>query len=250
MSSIRSRSSWWHRGGACFLQWVRELLLDLRAIVFPCECVGCGLANRELCDECRASLAKLRTPEPPHLGVPLYAAGVYEHLLRDLIVQYKHEERTAWASVLGVVLRAPLRVALGEWWGRDPPPGGAPLLVTAPSRWRSVRRRGYRHVDWLVSIALRGSRARVLRVRALRATRKRTAQVGLRSSERERNATRIAVKRSCAKLLVGREVVLVDDIVTTGATVRAAISCLENAGARVTAVVALAAVDSRASQVV
>ncbi|QIK62982.1 ComF family protein [Leucobacter viscericola] len=86
-------------------------------------------------------------------------------------------------------------------------------------------------------------RPRVLR--ALRTLRGRTSQVGLKLAQREKNAARIRVRGSARPRLRDREIVLVDDVITTGATARAAQKVLEEAGARVIAVVALCAVVRR-----
>ncbi|WP_461638634.1 ComF family protein [Leucobacter sp. BZR 635] len=75
----------------------------------------------------------------------------------------------------------------------------------------------------------------------------RTGQVGLDPIARERNARRVRVRRVSERRLRGRSVILVDDIVTTGASMRAAIAVLERAGARVEAVVALATAVRRDS---
>ncbi|MFD5599159.1 phosphoribosyltransferase family protein [Leucobacter sp. NPDC058333] len=69
--------------------------------------------------------------------------------------------------------------------------------------------------------------------------------MGLTPAERERNAHHVAVRRSAIGRVRDRRVVLVDDIITTGASVRAARSALELAGAKVVAVVALCAAERR-----
>ena len=71
--------------------------------------------------------------------------------------------------------------------------------------------------------------------------------MGLRAGERERNAALARVPKYMLGRLRGREVVLVDDIVTTGATLDAAATALEAAGATVIATVALAAAERRSA---
>lgn len=63
--------------------------------------------------------------------------------------------------------------------------------------------------------------------------------MGLSPSERARNARLVTVRRWAQTLVRGREVVLVDDVLTTGATLLAAQSVLEAAGARVVAMAVL-----------
>lgn len=219
---------------------LRELMLDLSALVWPTSCVACGAADRDCCRTCRERLS-----EPPEVmsreldGVTCLARGSYEGPLRAVLVAFKHGGRVGFSALLGAELRAPLLSAVRLATERTPRALLAPLIVTMPSRPAGVRRRGYRHLDVLVAAALRGRRAPVLRARVLRTTRGRIGQVGLRAAERERNARRIAIKRSARRLVRGRDIVLVDDIITTGASMRAAREALEQAGAQVAVMVAL-----------
>lgn len=195
--------------------------------------------------------------------VPLIAAGPYDGPVRAMIVALKHHGRTGFSRRLGRLLAVPLATALALCESRD-----RPLLVCVPSRGVRVRRRGYRHVELVVRSALRVLRrarapgaspprpgrdfhprpGRALRPRIGRVLRPlpgRTGQVGLAHGERVRNAQRIAVSRRHASRGAGREAILIDDIVTSGATATAACDALADAGYRVVAVVALAVVERR-----
>lgn len=184
-------------------------------------------------------------------GVTVCAASWYSGALREMLVACKHQGRTGFARELGVRLRTPLRAVLS---GRT----GAVYVVTAPSRAARVRERGYRHVDLIVQRAIRRwvidgeglsdvaePRVRLL-PRALRALPARSGQVGLDAHARAANAALITTGRAARYRLRGAQVVLVDDIVTTGATVAAAKHELEAAGAEVLGIVALCAVERRA----
>ena len=125
------------------------------------------------------------------------------------------------------------------------------IIVAVPSRAARVRERGYRHVDLLVRGALRLGRIEASRPfaffvpGALRALPGRTSQVGLDSGERVRNAALVAVPRRMRGRIRGRRAVLVDDVVTTGATMAAAVRVLEDAGAQVIAVIAICATERK-----
>lgn len=174
--------------------------------------------------------------ERPGFGVPCYAAGPYEGALRAVLLAYKHGGIHGFSRPLGARLAEPLRSACAA------ATRGPPVVVALPSRASRERQRGYRHVDDLVRCALRSAGLRVPRMRVLRTLRGRTAQVGLDADARERNAARIALRRAAGSLH-GLEIVLVDDIITTGATMRAAASVIARGGGTVVAIAALCAVE-------
>lgn len=234
----------------------RELWADLLALLWPCACLLCGAPDRELCLTCRTRLRAtagtaqlVRSPS----GREVWVYGSYGGALRALLLACKHGGAVRLAAPLGELLSGPLLVALELRRARAPV-----LLVTAPSRAARVRERGYRHVDLMVRRALRHLRARTatgvamcgdplpyLVVGGLRALPGRAGQVGLRAGERARNAALVRVPRHMQGRLRGREVVLIDDIVTTGATLDAAADALAAAGASVIATVALGAAQRR-----
>ena len=229
----------------------RNLLADLLALLWPCACLLCGAPDRELCLSCRARLRAtvgtaqlVRSPS----GREVWVYGSYGGALRALLVACKHGGGVRLAAALGELLSGPLLVALELRRARAPV-----LLVTAPSRAARVRERGYRHVDLMVRRALRRLRVRgdarpYLVVGALEARAGRTGQVGLRAEERARNAALVRVPKRMRGRLRGREVVLIDDIVTTGATLDAAADALTATGAIVIATVALGAAERRDAQ--
>lgn len=222
--------------------FLRELWFDLLALVWPCACLVCGVADRELCSGCMRTLhgragraALFWSPA----GTKIWAFGAYDGDLRTLLIACKHEGRIRIARVLSELLCGPLRAALRACDGPVPP-----LIVTVPSRPAKVRERGFRHVDMLVRLSLRCLRARgdppaYLATGALTTLPGRTGQVGLQAMQRERNAALVRVPRRMRGLLRGRNVVLVDDIVTTGSTLMAATRALAAADARVVGIVVL-----------
>lgn len=99
-------------------------------------------------------------------------------------------------------------------------------------------------MDMLVRMSLRYLRTRGgpsahMATGALTTLPGRTGQVGLQSAQRERNAALVRVPRRMRSLLRGRDVVLVDDIVTTGSTLLASAGALAAADARVVGIVVL-----------
>jgi ComF family protein len=152
------------------------------------------------------------------------AAGLFGGPLADAVHAFKYGGRPALARPLGAWLarRAPL-------------PEGA-LVVSVPlARARRVAR-GYDQAA-LLADALARAAGRRRAAAALRRVRETPPQVGKTREERARNVARAFEARAA---VAGRDVVLVDDVVTTGATADAAAAALRRAGARSVVVVALA----------
>lgn len=210
-------------------------MLDL---VLPLECGGCGAESTRWCDACARHLRV--GPDEPHLiaprvqaGVPVFSLGRYAGPRRTAIVAVKEHGRADLVEPLGAAMRAGLRQLLA--WGVL----GAPLtVVPAPTRRQAARKRGGDPVTRIALAATsRGRDAAV--VAALRMKTGVRDSVGLSGAARQRNVVgRVALKRS-AGILAG-DVVVVDDIVTTGATAGEAVRVLQTSGARVVAVLALA----------
>lgn len=243
-----------HTAGMKMANEVREIALDALALLWPTACVGCGIPDRELCGPCAAGVAALPCGLPRAIGLkstsidgPQYlVAGPYSGTVRAMLIAYKHGGKYGFVKVLGRRLGVMLRQAFTEAMVADPhAEDPTPFVVPVPSRAKRVRERGFRHVDALINVGLRAERLPIRQVRGLRALPGRTGQVGLSEAARVRNARKLYVPQRAARQLSGRSVILVDDIVTSGATTRAACEELERAGARVTVVVALCGVTRK-----
>jgi predicted amidophosphoribosyltransferase len=217
---------------------------DLTDLVLPGECGGCGTPRTVLCARCRAVLdgAAVRrvrpVPEPP--GLPLvHAATAYADEVRATLLAHKERGALALAGPLGAALahavRAGLREACRSGAGAAVRDGRAPvLLVPVPSGRRAVRARGHdpaRRIALAAAADLRrgGVPARVLGV--LRHRRSVADQSGLNSRQRMDNlAGALTVASGGAGLLTAGPVVLVDDVMTTGASLSEAARALREAG--------------------
>lgn len=207
-------------------------MLDL---ILPLECGGCGAPSTRWCDVCAAAL-EVKLDEPhlvtPRLdpGVPVFALGRYAGSRRQAIVAFKEHGRRDLAPPLARAVAVGIHHLIG-WGILDSPL----TVVPAPTRASAARRRGGDPVTRLVTQASRHHPG-ITVVKALRTRAFARDSVGLTSTDRERNLRgRIKLIRS-----VTGAVLLVDDIVTTGATVGESVRILETAGAKVTAVLTLA----------
>jgi predicted amidophosphoribosyltransferase len=190
-------------------------LLDALAVLLPVDCAGCGAPDRSVCEACRAALLQpvihSRTPG----GLPVRSALRYEGTARALLLALKEHNRTDAARALTGHL-APLL---------DP----ALTLVALPPSPTAWRRRGYDPVRLLL---------RRPSLRALAVTREGSTQKSL--GERDRAANRLGALQATRRL-DGLRVAIVDDVVTTGATLDEAVRAIRASGGDPVEAVTLAA---------
>ena len=217
-------------------QALRAAVLDAWAVLLPTECSGCGRPDRALCAACRAALL----PEPRAAfrdDLTIWSAVDYTEVTGRVLVAYKDGGRTDAAPALAAALRSAVRAALAATAapGGSAPGGSAAgdgiLLVTVPSSRRAWRLRGFHPVDGLLGRA--GLRPTPL----LRQSGRILDQVGLGKAERLDNRRGSLV---ATRPLTGSRVVLVDDIVTTGATLLEARRAIRQAGGEVLAAATVA----------
>lgn len=219
-------------------------------LLLPLRCAGCEARGTALCTFCRHSIdpgglapgvappAPIRRPESP---APIYAVTEYQGRARTVLLAFKERDRRDLAQPLGQILAgtllripdlAPARD--GTWW-----------LVPAPSRASAARRRGGSHLLRLAratakALARYDEPAAV--APALRFAAGVRDSVGLDRAARTANLAGRVRFRASAAPPPGTSVVLLDDIVTTGATSAACSRELNRVGRQVRAVLALAAV--------
>ena len=219
-----------------------RVLLDL---LVPSRCAGCQRAGPALCRECGALLGAPRRVRLSGSLPPVYALGGYRAALRAALLAYKERGRRELARPFG----AALGQAAGQLPGGVPPVGdaawlpGAVWLVPVPSRRAATRRRGGDHVRRLAdctaaALAAGGTPAAV--APALRLARGARDSVGLDAAARAANLAGRIRPREAGLPPPGTGVVLLDDIVTTGATAAACTAALAAAGIRVNAVLVVA----------
>jgi len=200
-----------------------DALLDAWALILPVECAGCGEPDRALCSACAGHLVPLPTARVTPGGLPVVTALRYEGVVRRVILSLKEQHRTDAAAALATPLAAALL--------RAAPSTHAVEFTPVPTSRAAYRRRGYDPVDLLLRKA--GHRpARVLRV-----VRRTSTQKTLGVAERAAN---LRGAFAATGSLTGRTFVLVDDILTTGATLDEAARALSEAGGRVLGAATLA----------
>ena len=205
-------------------------------------CAGCGHSGSMVCDECAAFLQ----PRPRFrrsldvgdlvtgLRVPLVCSLDYRGPVRQMLNAFKDEGQRSLASWLAPALLASIEHALVTC----PRTNQVPALIPVPTRRSSRRRRGFDHVELLgTAVARSDSQYRTRRV--LRDTRSDPGSKYLNAEDRyARVREAFAVKRIIPS--PGTPAILIDDIVTTGATAREATATLVLAGMEVVAVATIA----------
>lgn len=237
---------------------VRAVLSGLVDVLLPRLCLACRErvdGDGGLCPSCWGQIDFIQAPVCERLGIPLpysgdepmvsaaaladppiyaraRAAARYNGVMRDLIHALKYRDRQEGVPLFARWLDDAGRGLLAE----------ADLLVPVPLyRWRLWRRR-FNQAALLAGAV--SKRTGVPVDYALLRRRKRTrSQVGLTSAQRRRNvAGAFSIETNHAEYLSGKRVVLIDDVITTGATVDACARTLKRAGAAQVDVLALARV--------
>jgi predicted amidophosphoribosyltransferase len=203
----------------------------LADLVLPHTCVGCAVGNAGLlCPRCAGALGRPPrqappTPCPPGLPAP-WAVADYADVVRAAIVAHKEHGRLGLARPLGAALARSVAAAL--------PPGAQSVwLVPAPSSSRSRRARGHDPMRRIAHAAARrlsagGIAAQV--IAGLQQNRRVRDQAGLHWAERRANLdgafglTRVGLGRLARSS--STHLVVVDDVVTTGATLAEAVRVL------------------------
>jgi ComF family protein len=220
-----------------------RLALD---VALPTLCVACRepVAGEGVCAACWSQLAFIAPPYCPRLGIPFVydpgpdllsmqaiadppayqrarAAVRYDEVAKTLVHALKYQDRTDLAPTMGRWMARAGHELLGE----------ADLLVPVPLHWRRAWSRRYNQSGALAQVIARQTGVNVSRD-ALRRVRPTQQQIGLSRSERATNVQgAFKVSQDKTTDVQGRRVILIDDVLTSGATVDACARALLRAKA-------------------
>jgi ComF family protein len=202
---------------------------ELRFLSAP-HCAQCGLPFPHALGagvKCAACIAK-----PPQFTISR-AALAYDDASRDLILGFKHADRLEAVPLFARWMAAAAQDALA----------GVELLIPVPLHWRRLAARRYNQAA-LLAIGLGSLVRKPVDTSVLVRTRPTPSQGEMPSARaRAKNVVRAFVTDEKGKArIAGRNLVLVDDVLTTGATVSACTKVLLKAGAARVSVVTLARV--------
>lgn len=210
---------------------LRDAVLDGIALLLPVECAGCGAPDRPVCADCRPALAPDPTSRRLADGTPVFSGLDYDGIAREVLLAYKEQGRTELARSLAPALAAAVSAAVTAAADVDAHGMRGLELVSVPGSRRSRRRRGFDPVAGLIA------RAGLDRARVLAPARTHPAQKTLSLEQRAANLAGVFAVRVP---VTGRRFLLVDDVVTTGATLLAVADALRAGGAEVVAAAAVA----------
>lgn len=206
----------------------RGAVLDALAVLLPVECAGCGADDRVLCAACRGSLVPEVSSRLLEAGLRVWSGLEYDGVARSVMLALKRDGRTDAARFLAPALAAAVVAAA-------PDPEGI-VVVAVPGARAGFRRRGYDPVRLLLARAGLGS------LRVFAPARPHRAQKLLDVGERETNLRgAFRLRRAVA----GHRILIVDDVVTSGATLREAARVLREGGADVVGAAVVASTPKR-----
>lgn len=259
---------------------IEAALAALRAAVFPARCLQCrrllpvaasgvgapeatpadeDLLRPHFCLDCRAAVTPLEPPLCPRCGImfkgrdgvdhlcgrcaeqapPFHMARavfVYDRSLVNVIHCFKYKGKTRLARPLGLFL---WRTFCRHWEGQT-----VDLVLPVPLHPRRLRRRGFNQSELLLREWQRHSHPSAgppVAFGVLERAKTAVPQAGLGRRERESNIRGVFVVRR-PEQVDGRHILLVDDVITTGATAGECARVLRTSGAARVDVLALARV--------
>lgn len=193
-----------------------SLIDSILSALAPYNCLGCNSEGKLLCKLCVARLAR-----PPAFDHPLIvlanvrAVTGYNGITKDLIWQLKSAGAQAAAKIMATEMCRYVQLSEDQ------------IIVPVPTASRRVRQRGYDQAKLLAKALARQSRLPYVDCLVRRGQ---THQVGATRQQRlQQLQGAFRVRRS--SLVKEREILLIDDVITTGASMELAAHALKQNGA-------------------
>lgn len=237
-----------------------RLVRDVVDFIYPARCAACGddcggdhflcpscdealdgLSAAAACDSCAQPIAEPAAPCPwcQGNGFPpfdrIVRLGKFDDPLKTLIHRMKYRRQWPLAPALAARLLEQNRAQtlLAE----------ADVIVPVPLHWRRQIARGYNQADLLAAALARRTGAKL--IRAARRIRSTQSQTAIHARNLREDNVRRAFAVAKTKSLAGKRVVVVDDVMTTAATLRAVGRVIKSAKPLSISAIVLAVADPR-----
>ena len=197
-------------------QWFKQAI-DL---IFPPMCASCGRVGTALCEDCQSDIQWFRYTTPPISELDSFVAlGPHDGVLRNIIHALKYESN----QVVGQLL--------GNWLGQAiyDEQISFDTIVPVPLHSNRYRERGYNQAK-LIADGLAPITGGDVTPNLLKRNRYTQSQVELSAEGRRQNVADAFSVTASAEQLPIQEVLLIDDVCTTGATLQACARTLHHAG--------------------
>lgn len=219
-----------------------------RNLIFPRGCAGCDAPDEILCPHCAAafSYCRLRDLGPRGDGgvrLPAWSAATYQGVARHAILEWKDHDDVELDRVFASIMASLVERCgiAGQLTDESQPV----MVVPAPSSLTSMRRRGRWHTLPLARAVANALQAQSIEVSVSTALESHTeGGKSVQQISSAQRAQRIGgnIRVTSPSAYRGSTVILVDDIITTGSTLRQCAQALRQSGAYVLGALALAEV--------
>lgn len=192
----------------------------LLTILFPSPCFACGFLEESLCSDCQKTL--VFTPHIRRINdLKICSALLYKKqaLIEQLIESFKYKHQSNLARFLGPKMTEALRLFHTDTRA---------ILVPVPLHPHRERERGYNQAEQLARVV---SNHLGFEMHSLLRRKKNTLQQARLKHRQERQENLVGAFETTQILPKGRQLILVDDIVTTGSTLLECKRTLQEAGA-------------------
>ena len=208
-------------------------IISILDLIAPHSCRGCGRIGNVLCDGCKKYILQNASPilpkSLPKNFPPIYSIGERSGLLSQLIHEYKYNSTRAIGNSFAELLNAKLPIFKGNI-----------AIVPLPTSTNHIRERGFDHTLYL---AKKLAKLRHYKVEPILIRNKNTTQVGTDRKTRLKQADSAFIVSKKAKINLNTTYLLLDDVWTTGASMKSAVKKLRESGAQ-NIIVALLAIST------
>lgn len=223
------------------LKSVKEALENIQSrilnLLFPESCPGCGTQDTDICKNCIQKIPFLNKPEPANWIFPL--SSYNSKIVRQIVWRIKYKNRVSGAIALGRVLYDRMLEATTDDLNLKPSKW---FIVPMPITKEHLKKRGYNQAfkisEGILINDLNGD-YKILNDVLMRRNEIKSQVETKTRKERLKNPIGTFFIKNPEKIR-GSKIVLIDDVVTTGATLREARKILMKAGAKKVVAVTLA----------